>query len=152
MAVQKVLHGSDSHSALHFAGPAAQLPIDLVHLGVFLGQDAALQFQILKLLVLLLVLVAEDVRELRCLFGDFGQQFLVVAVRAVVELLQLQLQLRLQLLLLVDTSFEVVDGRLRGVVGTSMPSTCSLTVVVTPSLSLLSVPVRFMVNSKLLIL
>jgi hypothetical protein len=75
---------SHSYSALHFARPAPQLHINLVHLGVFFRQYAALQFQILKLLVLLLVLIAEHICQLRCFLSDLGQQFLVISVRAVV--------------------------------------------------------------------
>ena len=43
----------------------------------------------------------------------------------------------------------MVDGRLDGKGGTSMLSTCYLTVVVTPSFSLLRVPVRLIAKSKL---
>jgi hypothetical protein len=65
-----------------------------------------------------------------------------------VQFFEVELQLALRFLLLVDASLEMVDGRLHRKWGTSMLSTCSLTVVVTPSLSLLRVPVRLMAKSK----
>jgi hypothetical protein len=124
----------------------SNIDANLVHLLVFLSEDAALQFQILKLLALLLILIAEDVGEDGRLISKLPQHLVVILVRLLVQLLQVQLQLALQLLLLVDAPLEVVDRRLNRKESTSMLSTCSLTVVVTPSFSLLSAPVRLIVN------
>jgi hypothetical protein len=107
-----------------------------------------LQFQILELFVLFLILISKDIGQSRGPFGELPQHLVVIFMCFLVQFFEVELQLALHFLLLVDASLEMVDGRLHRKWGTSMLSTCSLTVVVTPSLSLLRVPVRLMAKSK----
>jgi hypothetical protein len=118
---------------------------------VLLVQDVALQFQILKFLILLLILILEDVGQLRGFVCKLPKHLVVILMSPLVQFFELKLQFALQFLLLVDAAFEVLDGCLSERGSTSMFSTCYLTVVVTPNFSDVRVPVRLMVKSKLLI-
>lgn len=79
---------------------------------MLLGQDMALQLEVLKLLALLVILIAEDISQ-RCRFlRELPQHLVVIFMRLLVQLLQVELEFPLELALLVDASLEVIDGRL----------------------------------------
>ena len=107
-----------------------------------------LQLQVLELFILFLILISKDIGQPRRPLCELPQHLVVIFMCFLVQFFEVELQLALHFLLLVDASLEMVDGRLHRKWGTSMLSTCSLTVVVTPSLSLLRVPVRLMAKSK----
>jgi hypothetical protein len=96
-------------------------------------QGLVLQFQILKLLILGVAIALEDVSEVVDAFGDLLMQFLELGFGALLQLLQLHLQLALLLALRLQRLLEVVDRHLPRANSTSMSSTCSFTVVVSPS-------------------
>ncbi len=139
---------SNPNAILHIPGPLTDIDANLVHLLVLFVEYIPLQLQVLELFVLLLILISKDIGEPRRPFGELPQHLVVIFMCFLVQFFEVELQLALHFLLLVDASLEMVDGRLHRKWGTSMLSTCSLTVVVTPSLSLLRVPVRLMAKSK----
>jgi hypothetical protein len=101
---------------------------------VLIVQGLVLQFQVFELFILCVAIALEDIGQVVDPFGDFLVEFLELGLGAFLQFLQLHLQFALLFALGLQRLLEVVDGDLNGCGGTSMSSTCSLTVVVRPSL------------------
>lgn len=93
-----------------------------------------LKLQILELFVLGIAIIFEDFSQIVHTFANLLMKLLELSLSTLLQLLQLHLKLALLLTLSFKRFLEVIDGYLYKLPLTSISSTCSLTVVVKPSL------------------
>lgn len=101
---------------------------------MFVMESLILQFQILKFFVLVIAVALKQLSEVVDPLTYLLMQFLKLGLGALLQLFQLHLKLALLLALVLQRFLEVFHSDLHLFSPTSMSQTCSLTVVVKPSL------------------
>lgn len=127
-------HGSDSNVVFGFFGAAHDIVDHFVEAVVLVVQGLVLEFEVFELFVLVIAVALEQLREVVDSLTYLLMQFLKLGLGTLLQLLQLHLKLALLLSLVLQRFLEVVHRHLNHRQHTSMSSTCSLTVVVKPSL------------------